>query len=119
MPLNYNFDFVTPAQSNGGCDFDHCLQSLPKNRKCLDKVPRNKILPNILSSIGDTPLVRLNRIPQEYGLECEILVKCEFLNPGGSVKDRIALQMIEDAEREGKIKPGWTLIEPTSGELSF
>lgn len=119
MSLDLHFDFVAPAQSNDGCDFDHCLQSLPKNEKCLDKVPRDKILPNILSTIGDTPLVRLNRIPQEYGLECEILVKCEFFNPGGSVKDRIALRMIEDAEKEGKIKPGWTLIEPTSGNTGI
>lgn len=111
------FNFDSPAQENGTSDFDNCLLSLPEKNK-IKKEPRDKILPNILSTVGGTPLVRLNRIPQECGLECEFLVKCEFFNPGGSVKDRIALRMIEDAEREGKIKPGWTLIEPTSGELS-
>ena len=54
-----------------------------------------------------------------HGLECEVLAKCEFFNPGGSIKDRIALQMIEDAEAEGKIKPGDTLIEPTSGNTGI
>lgn len=74
------------------------------------------IYPDILTHIGNTPLVRLNKIPAEYGIKCEILAKCEFFNPGGSVKDRIALRMIEDAERAGKIKPGGTIIEPTSGK---
>ncbi|KAK2707854.1 hypothetical protein QYM36_015509, partial [Artemia franciscana] len=74
-----------------------------------------KILPNILSHVGRTPLVRLNRIPQSMGIKCEVLVKCEFFNAGGSVKDRIGIRMVEDAEAYGKIKPGYTLIEPTSG----
>lgn len=75
------------------------------------------IYSTILDHVGNTPLVRLNKIPAEYGIKCEILAKCEFFNPGGSLKDRIALRMIEDAEREGKIKPGGTLIEPTSGKF--
>uniref|UniRef100_A0A4W6FFP3 Cystathionine beta-synthase n=1 Tax=Lates calcarifer TaxID=8187 RepID=A0A4W6FFP3_LATCA len=58
-----------------------------------------RILPNILWKIGHTPLVRLNKIPKEFGLKCDILAKCEFFNAGGSVKDRIALRMVEDAER--------------------
>lgn len=65
--------------------------------------------------IGNTPLVRLNRIPQSLGIECEVYGKVELFNAGGSVKDRIALRMIEEAEKEGRIKPGDTLIEPTSG----
>ena len=70
--------------------------------------------------MGDTPLVRLNRIPQDHGLECEVLAKCEFFNPGGSIKDRIIYQMIVDAELDGKIKPGVsTLIEPTSGNTGI
>lgn len=65
--------------------------------------------------IGNTPLVRLNKIPQSLGIECEVYAKVELFNAGGSVKDRIALRMIEEAERTGRIKPGDTLIEPTSG----
>jgi cystathionine beta-synthase len=65
--------------------------------------------------IGNTPLVRLNKIPQSLGIEAEIYAKVELFNAGGSVKDRIALRMIEEAERSGRIKPGDTLIEPTSG----
>lgn len=75
------------------------------------------ILPNILSAIGNTPMIRLNSIGKEYPVE--ILAKCEFLNPGGSVKDRIGWFMVEQAEREGRIKPGDTLIEPTSGNTGI
>ncbi|XP_056145115.1 cystathionine beta-synthase b [Lampris incognitus] len=77
------------------------------------------ILPNILSRIGDTPLVRLNKIPKVFGLKCELLAKCEYFNAGGSVKDRIALRMVEDAERDGILKPGDTIIEPTSGNTGI
>ncbi|XP_065149033.1 cystathionine beta-synthase b isoform X1 [Paramisgurnus dabryanus] len=77
------------------------------------------ILPNILSKIGDTPLVRMNKIPKAFGLKCELLAKCEFFNAGGSVKDRISLRMIEDAERDGILKPGDTIIEPTSGNTGI
>lgn len=80
---------------------------------------RTGICPSILSCIGQTPLVRLNAIPKLYGIECEILAKCEFFNCGGSVKDRIGLQMILDAELSGRIKPGDTLIEPTSGKMNI
>ncbi|RYO95678.1 hypothetical protein DL765_011178 [Monosporascus sp. GIB2] len=69
--------------------------------------------------IGNTPLVRLNKIPQSYGIECEVYAKVELFNAGGSVKDRIALRMIEEAERSGRIKPGDTLIEPTSGNTGI
>ncbi|XP_061578874.1 cystathionine beta-synthase b [Cololabis saira] len=77
------------------------------------------ILPNILGHIGHTPLVRLNRIPKEFGLKCEILAKCEFFNAGGSIKDRIALRMVEDAERAGVLRPGDAIIEPTSGNTGI
>jgi len=76
---------------------------------------RSHILPSILHAIGQTPLVRLNRIPAAEGVQCELLAKCEFLNPGGSLKDRIGFRMVEEAEAEGRLKPGCTLIEPTSG----
>ncbi|KAK0630895.1 tryptophan synthase beta subunit-like PLP-dependent enzyme [Bombardia bombarda] len=69
--------------------------------------------------IGNTPLVRLNKIPQSLGIECEVYAKVELLNAGGSVKDRIALRMIEEAEKSGRIKPGDTLIEPTSGNTGI
>ncbi len=68
---------------------------------------------NILELIGNTPLVKLNRIAA--GVKPTVLVKMEYLNPGGSVKDRIGLHMIEAAEREGKLKKGGTIVEPTSG----
>jgi cystathionine beta-synthase len=67
----------------------------------------------ILSTIGNTPLVRLNRLAR--GLKCTLLAKVEFFNPGGSVKDRIALNIIEEAERAGRLKPGGTVVEATSG----
>jgi cystathionine beta-synthase len=64
-------------------------------------------------------MVRCNQIPKDEGLECEILLKCEFMNPGGSVKDRISLRMVNEAERSGRIKPGDTLIEATSGNTGI
>ncbi|KAM9252885.1 cystathionine beta-synthase-like [Dugong dugon] len=78
-----------------------------------------KILPDILKEIGNTPMVRINKIGKNFGLKCELLAKCEFFNPGGSVKDRISLRMIEDAERAGTLKLGDTIIEPTSGNTGI
>ena len=78
-----------------------------------------KALPNVLHNIGNTPLVRINRIAEEEGLECELYAKCEFFNAGGSVKDRIAYRMVSEAERTGLIKPGSTIIEPTSGNTGI
>ncbi len=72
-------------------------------------------LTSITQQIGQTPMVRLNRIPQSLGIEATVYAKLEMFNAGGSVKDRIALRMIEEAEKSGRIKPGDTLIEPTSG----
>lgn len=72
---------------------------------------------NILETIGNTPLVRLNKVGAEFPVE--ILAKCEFMNPGGSVKERVAYRMIEEAERSGRIKPGDTLIEATSGNTGI
>jgi len=75
---------------------------------------------SILQNIGNTPLVRLNNIPQSAGINCKIYAKCEFFNAGGSVKDRIALRMVEAAEKEGRITPGHSvLIEPTSGNTGI
>ena len=75
------------------------------------------ILNNILETIGSTPTVKLNSIGSD--LQCELYAKCEFLNAGGSVKDRIGLRMVENAEKSGQIKPGDTLIEPTSGNTGI
>src|SRR5918993_1267164 len=69
--------------------------------------------PTVLDLVGDTPLVRLQRlVPEDAGT---VVAKLEYMNPGGSVKDRIGIKMIEAAEREGKLKPGGTIVEPTSG----
>jgi len=76
-----------------------------------------KIVQNITQVIGDTPLVRLNRVVPEGS--AEVYVKLEFQNPGASVKDRIAISMIEQAEKDGKLKPGDTIVEPTSGNTGI
>ncbi len=68
---------------------------------------------NILELVGNTPLIKINKL--SVGLDPLILAKAEFLNPGGSIKDRIGKPMIEAAEKEGKLKSGWTIVEPTSG----
>ena len=72
-----------------------------------------QIYSTILDAIGDTPLVRLNRVTE--GVDAEVLAKLENLNPGGSVKDRIGITMLQEAEKKGLLKPGGTIIEPTSG----
>lgn len=78
-----------------------------------------KIYDDITQTIGGTPLVRLSRIAADAGVEAEICAKLEFFNPIASVKDRIGVAMIEDLEAQGKIKPGDTLIEPTSGNTGI
>tara|TARA_B100001750_G_C15445213_1_gene565824 strand:+ start:175 stop:1131 length:957 start_codon:yes stop_codon:yes gene_type:complete len=75
------------------------------------------ILNDILKTIGSTPIVKLNKIAPQ--LSCNLYAKCEFFNPGGSVKDRIGYNMVIQAEKEGRIKPGDTLIEPTSGNTGI
>lgn len=74
-----------------------------------------KIARQLTELIGGTPLLELNRFSTAKGLLVPLVAKIEYFNPGGSVKDRIALAMIEDAERKGLLKPGATIIEPTSG----
>ena len=76
-----------------------------------------QIYDSILEAIGNTPMVRFRRVGRSTG--CEILAKCEFMNPGGSVKDRIGRRMVEEAQKSGRIKPGDTLIEPTSGNTGI
>jgi cystathionine beta-synthase len=80
--------------------------------------PRKKICDSILDTIGHTPLVRINRICREV-TDATVLVKLETFNPGNSIKDRIAIRMIEDAERAGLLKPGGTVVEGTSGNTGM
>ncbi|HEY0282142.1 MAG TPA: cysteine synthase A [Rhizomicrobium sp.] len=90
-------------------------------KKASDHKPgRHRIYNSITETIGDTPLVRLKRLPQQAGVKADILLKLEFFNPIASVKDRIGVSMIEALEREGKISPGKnTLVEPTSGNTGI
>ena len=76
---------------------------------------KQKITKKLTELIGNTPLLELNKFSENKGLSTPLIAKVEFFNPGGSVKDRIALAMIEDAEKKGVLKPGATIIEPTSG----
>jgi cysteine synthase A len=80
---------------------------------------RGRICDSICETIGDTPLVRLHRLPAAHGCEAEILAKLEFFNPLASVKDRIALAMVEAAEAQGRLGPGSTVVEPTSGNTGI
>ena len=79
----------------------------------------SKIYKDATELIGNTPLVEFNHIEKKEGLNAKILAKIEYFNPAGSVKDRIAKEMIEDAERKGTLKPGATIIEPTSGNTGI
>lgn len=78
-----------------------------------------KIYNNVYELIGNTPLVELKHIEDKCGLKCRLLAKLEYLNPAGSAKDRVAREMIEQAERNGILKPGATIIEPTSGNTGI
>ena len=106
------FEFIAPNRESrctyGRSDADpHFHYKSPDCQKVMD---------SILHRVGNTPMVHLKNLPADHNLRCKVLAKCEFFNPGGSVKDRIALRMIEDAERKGLLKPGDIIIEPTSGE---
>ncbi|GJE39739.1 cysteine synthase A [Methylobacterium persicinum] len=83
------------------------------------KVGHGRIYGSITETIGNTPLVKLNRLPKEHGVEAEILLKLEFFNPIASVKDRIGVNMIDALEAAGKLQPGGTLVEPTSGNTGI
>ena len=79
----------------------------------------SKIYQGTIGLIGNTPLVEFTHIEKKYNLEAKLLAKLEYFNPAGSIKDRIAKEMIEQAERDGKLKPGSTIIEPTSGNTGI
>ena len=87
--------------------------SAARNVNRSENLPHQRLYPSIADAIGNTPLVELSRITR--GLKGHIFAKLEFLNPGYSKKDRIARQMIEDAETEGALRPGDTVVELTSG----
>ncbi|KAF9363125.1 hypothetical protein BGX34_004816 [Mortierella sp. NVP85] len=103
------------SQSN--CGYKGCNQVGAHRHE--EHHPEPAILDTILDHIGNTPLVRLNKIAKSEGLQCELLAKCEFYNAGGSVKDRIGKRMVEEAEKDGRLKPGYTIIEPTSGNTGI
>src|SRR5277367_1128152 len=84
------------------------------------KPGRGRIYDSITQTIGDTPLVRLSRLPKEAGVKADILLKLEFFNPISSVKDRIGVSMIDALEAQGRISPGrGVLVEPTSGNTGI
>ncbi|WP_375463267.1 cysteine synthase A [uncultured Methylobacterium sp.] len=83
------------------------------------KAGHGRVYGSITETIGNTPLVRLNRLPQARGIDAEILLKLEFFNPIASVKDRIGVNMIDALEASGRLQPGGTLIEPTSGNTGI
>ena len=89
----------------------------PHTKEC--HAPTPKICNSVLDAIGNTPMVRVNSLCKKENIQCEVLAKCEYLNPGGSVKCRIGRRIIEDAEKTGRISPGYTLIEATAGNTGI
>lgn len=96
-----------------GASKDGC----PHNMK--DYENTKKIADSWLDIVGNTPMIRVNNITKADGIECEVLIKAEFLNPCGSVKDRIAKRMVLDAEERNILPPGTVIIEPTSGNTGL
>ena len=80
---------------------------------------RGRVYDNFAATMGDTPLVRIPRLKEKHGVQADILLKCEFFNPMASVKDRIGVAMIEDMEKRGVLRPGSTIVEPTSGNTGI
>ena len=83
------------------------------------KVGHGRVYGSITETIGNTPLVRLNRLPKEHGVDAEILLKLEFYNPASSVKDRLGIAIVDAAEASGELKPGGTIVESTSGNTGI
>ena len=93
--------------------------STPTKEPTFDKPGRGRVYDSIIETIGNTPLVRVSRFCAAEGIDADVMAKLEFFNPIASVKDRIGVNMILDMEKSGKIKPGATLIEPTSGNTGI
>ena len=89
------------------------------NGVTLDAPGRGRVYGSILETVGNTPIVRIPRISAEDGLKGDLLLKLEFFNPLASVKDRIAIGMVTQLEKDGKIGPGAVLVEPTSGNTGI
>src|SRR3954451_20301799 len=103
----------SPRRRAGGESLGGNLRSAMDSQTGLERRAEIRAVDSLLDLVGRTPLLRLGRIGRE--LECTLLGKLEMLNPGGSVKDRIGLRMLEAAERAGELRPGGTIVEPTSG----
>lgn len=105
------------------CKYEAALKDptikCPHNKQEKEQRHSNTLNKNVLDMIGNTPLVHLANLSQEYGLKCNLYAKCEYFNAGGSTKDRIALRMIEEAEKSGSLKRGDYVIEPTSGNTGI
>ncbi len=95
------------------------LKSQPSPVAHAPQPGRGRVFDSITDTIGDTPIVRLNRLPQMRGAQAQVLAKLEFFNPIGSVKDRIGVSMIDAMEANGSIGPSTVLIEPTSGNTGI
>src|SRR5690606_24621470 len=119
LRINRPACILSPAGRQKGGDE---IMAEPAAKPAADKqhVPgRGRIYNSITETIGDTPLVRLDRLAKEKGVKANLLAKLEFFNPIASVKDRIGVSMIDDLEERGLIRPGATLIEPTSGNTGI
>jgi len=108
---------IAAAVAVGAATIGYVVGSKTEAKKHWSTEP--KICETILDHVGNTPLVRINKIGKAHGVKCEILAKCEFFNAGGSVKDRIGKRMVMDAAASGRIKKGDVLIEPTSGNTGI
>ena len=95
------------------------MSELPRKSSLKREVGRGRVFDSITETIGDTPLVRLNRLPQMHGVKANILAKLEFFNPIASVKDRIGVSMIEALEKAGKLDKDTVIVEPTSGNTGI
>jgi len=111
-------DISAPDYVGWDAELDESFNKLQVGPKTGGR-PYKQICDSALDLIGFTPMVRMSRLAKHLDVECELLAKCEFFNAGGSVKDRIAKRMIEEAEKSGRIKPGDILIEPTSGNTGI
>ena len=95
------------------------MSELPRKSSLKREIGRGRVFDSIIETIGDTPLVRLNRLPEMRGVKANILVKLEFFNPIGSVKDRIGVSMLEALEKAGKLDKDTVIVEPTSGNTGI
>jgi len=93
------------------------LEQIPHLVDCPRAIPICREMSGLLDAIGNTPLIKMRRASEETG--CTVLAKCEFMNPGGSIKDRIAKRIIEQAEARGTLRPGMTILEVTSGNTGI